>query len=66
MRHEGVRILDGVGHGFWMPKLRVVELRICDAWREFGRWVEPFVSFGLPLGYSVFFAMPDAGHFALC
>jgi len=41
------RILDLVGHGFWMPKLRVVESRICRGsgereaglrpWRREGR-----------------------------
>ncbi len=24
------------GHGYWMPELRVVALRICDVWRGFG------------------------------
>jgi len=41
-----------------MPKLRVVALRICGAWRGFGRWVERFVGFGLcfglRFGYGVF------------
>ncbi len=29
-----------------MPKLRVVESGICDAWRGFGRGVERFVGVG--------------------
>lgn len=46
LRVVASRILGAERHGFWMPKLQVVELRICDAWRGFGRWVEPFVGFG--------------------
>ncbi len=41
-----LQILDGVCHRYWMPKLRVVELGICDAWRVFGRGVEPVIDFG--------------------
>ncbi len=46
---------DG-GHGFWMPKLRVVESRIFDGTGGFRCGVEPFVGFDLPFGYGVFFA----------
>ena len=35
-------------HGFWVPELRVVGLRICRAERGFGRWVELLVGFGAP------------------
>ena len=40
-----------------MPTLRVVESGICGAWRGFGRWVEGFVGFGVPVGYGVVFAL---------
>ena len=36
-----------------MPKLRVVESRICKGNGSFGRGDEPFVGFGLPLGCGV-------------
>jgi hypothetical protein len=36
-----------------MPELRVVESGICGTWRGFGRWVERFGGFRLPLGYGV-------------
>ncbi len=36
----GLQILDGVGYGFWMPKLRVVGLRIWNESGRFGRSVE--------------------------
>ena len=49
--------LQILGHGFWMPKLRVVESRICRGSDGFGRGVEPFVGFGLPLGCGVVFAL---------
>ena len=38
----GLRTLDGVGHGFWMRKLRVVESRICNGNGGFGMRGEPF------------------------
>ncbi len=47
-----------------MPELRVVVSRICRAERGFGRWVERFVGFGLPVGYGVVFAL-DAGFLGL-
>ncbi len=39
-------ILDGVGHGYWMPKLRVVEARIFDGIAGFQRGVERFLRVG--------------------
>ncbi len=33
-------------HGFWVPKLRVVELRICKTCRGFGVGDEGFVPLG--------------------
>ncbi len=36
-----------------MRKLRVVEARSCRGSGAFGRGVEPFVGFGLPLGCGV-------------
>ena len=45
-----------------MRKVRVVALRICDAWRGFGRGVEPFVGFGLPFGCGVVLGA-EAGRF---
>ncbi len=39
-----------------MPKLRVVESAIYCAERGFGRGVERFVCFGLPVGCGVVFA----------
>ncbi len=35
-----------VRHGIWVLTLRVVEARICDAWRGFGRGVERLVGLG--------------------
>ncbi len=32
--------------GIWVLTLRVVEARICDAWRGFGRGVERLVGLG--------------------
>ncbi len=40
-----------------MWKVEVVEVRICRGSGGFGRGVELFVGFGLPLGYGVFFAL---------
>ncbi len=57
MQRATSRILDGVGHGYWMPKLRVVESWICRGSGGFGRWVAPFVGFGLPLGCGGVFAL---------
>ena len=42
-------------HGFWMPKLRVVEAWICKGGGGFGRGVVLFVGFGLPRGGGVVF-----------
>ena len=39
-------ILDGVGHGFWVRKLRVVELRIFDGITRFERSVERVLRLG--------------------
>ena len=36
-----------------MPKLPAVECRICNAGGGFGRGVESFVGFGLPVGCGV-------------
>ena len=33
----------GAGHGYWMPKLRVVESRICEGCGGFGLGGERFV-----------------------
>ena len=44
------------GHGYWMPKLPVVECRICKGSGGFGRGVELFVGFGVALGCGVVFA----------
>ncbi len=46
---------------FWVPKLRVVEARVCRGSGGFGRGVEPFVGFGLPLGCGVVLAMEMSG-----
>ncbi len=51
------QVVGSWGRGFWVPKLRVVGSRICKGGGGFGRKVEPFVGFGLPLGYGVFFAL---------
>ncbi len=37
------RICGGVGFGYWMPKLRVVESEICDACHGFGRGGERYL-----------------------
>ncbi len=47
------RICRFLRHGFWMLKLRVGVSWICGGSGGFGRWVEPFVGFGLPLGCGV-------------
>ncbi len=36
-----------IGHGYWMPMVRVVELRIFDGIAGFERGVERFFGFGL-------------------
>ncbi len=40
--------LWGAGHGYWMRKLRVVEVRICRMVGEFGLRCEGFVRFSDP------------------
>ena len=47
------RICWGLRHEFWMAKLRVVEARNFDGIAGFGRGVERFVGFGLPVGCGV-------------
>ena len=50
---SGVTDMWGVRHGFWMPKLRVVESRICGGSGGFGLRGEPFFGLGWVLGRGV-------------
>ena len=50
--------MDGVGHGYWMLKLRVVEFRICRGSGGFGLGDEGLV----PLGCSDFWGSVGVLH----
>ncbi len=53
--------MDGVGYGFWMPKLRVVGSRICRAERGFGRSIERFGGFWFGRGVERFCEAGSSG-----
>ena len=50
---SGVTDMWGLGHGFWMEKVRMVESRICRGNGGFGLGGEPFVGLGWVLGRGV-------------